>query len=106
MVLLTPYVGNRTARRRGRPLGSRVLTHGRILPATPLGAVVGKELRTWWRDPWRNLEVQSSIWFGPFIAAYGMIAGLPQIAGLAGIAVALMVALSGANLFGQDGTAL
>jgi len=106
MVLLTPYVGNRTARRLGRPLGSRVLTHGRILPATPLGAVVGKELRTWWRDPWRNLEVQSSIWFGLFIAAYGMIAGLPQIAGLAGIAVALMVALSGANLFGQDGTAL
>lgn len=106
VTLLTPYTGNRTARRRGRPLGSRVLTRARVLPATPLGAVVGKELRTWWRDPWRSLEVRSSIWFGVVLAVYGVIAGMPQIAGLAGIAVALMVALSGANLFGQDGTAL
>ncbi len=106
VALLTPYVGNRTARRRGRPLGSRVLTRGRVLPGTPLGAVAGKELRTWWRDPWRSLEVRSSVWFGLFIALYGTIAGAPQVAGLAGVAVALMVALSGANLFGQDGTAL
>ena len=106
VALLTPYVGNRTIRRRGRPWGSRVLTRGRVLPGTPLGAVVGKELRTWWRDPWRSLEVRSSIWFGIFVAIYGVIAGIPQLAGLAGIAVALMVGLSGANLFGQDGTAL
>ena len=106
VALLTPHVGNRTARRRSRPLGSRVLTRGRLLPAGPLGAVVGKEMRTWWRDPWRSLEVRSAIWFGLFLAGYGAIAGLPQIAGLSGIAVALMAALSGANLFGQDGTAL
>ncbi|MGI9062333.1 MAG: hypothetical protein ACR2FQ_00725 [Pseudonocardiaceae bacterium] len=99
--LLTPYVGNRTARRRRRPLGSR-LGGGR----TPLGAVVGKELRAWWRDPWRRLEVRSSIWFGVFLAVYGVVAGIPQLAAAAGVAVALMVALSGANLFGQDGTAL
>ncbi|MHA6627610.1 hypothetical protein ACU61A_19400 [Pseudonocardia sichuanensis] len=106
VALLTPHVGNRTARRRSRPLGSRVLTRGRLLPASPLGAVVGKEVRTWWRDPWRSLEVRSAIWFGLFLAAYGAIAGRPEIAGLAGIAVALMAALSGANLYGQDGTAL
>jgi ABC-2 type transport system permease protein len=104
VALLTPHVGNRTGRRRFRPLGSRLLT--RLLPAGPLGAVVGKELRTWWRDPWRSLEVRSAIWFGLFVAAYGAIAGVPEIAALSGIAVALMVALSGANLFGQDGTAL
>jgi ABC-2 type transport system permease protein len=106
VALLTPHVGNRTARRRSRPLGSRVLRRGRLLPASPLGAVVGKELRTWWRDPWRSLEVRSAIWFGLFLAAYGVLAGRPEIAGLAGIAVALMAALSGANLYGQDGTAL
>ncbi|MEJ3651687.1 hypothetical protein WEH80_01595 [Actinomycetes bacterium KLBMP 9759] len=106
VALLRPYVGNRTARRRRRPLGSRVLTSGRVLPASPLGAVTGKELRTWWRDPWRSLEVRSSIWFGLFLAGFGVIAGRPEIAGFAGVAVALMVALSGANLFGQDGTAL
>jgi ABC-2 type transport system permease protein len=100
--LLTPYVGNRTAGRHRRPLGSAVLGRGR----SPLGAVVGKELRTWWRDPWRSLEVRSSIWFGVFLAAYGAVAGYPELGGVSGVAVALMVALSGANLFGQDGTAL
>ncbi|MFD5244357.1 hypothetical protein ACFWIW_07430 [Amycolatopsis sp. NPDC058340] len=102
IALLTPHLGARTARRRRRPLGSRA----RMLPANPLGAVVGKELRTWWRDPWRSLEVRSAIWFGVFIAIYGAIAGVPELAGLAGAAVALTVALSGANLYGQDGTAL
>ncbi|OLZ61780.1 hypothetical protein [Amycolatopsis keratiniphila] len=106
IALSTPQVGNRTVRRRRRPLGSRVLTRARRLPSSPLGAVVGKELRTWWRDPWRSLEVRSAIWFGVFIAVYGAIAGVPEIAGLAGVAVALTVALSGANLYGQDGTAL
>ncbi|MFK0251465.1 hypothetical protein ACIQUM_42765 [Amycolatopsis azurea] len=106
IALLTPHVGERTARRRRRPLGSRALTRPRLLPASPLGAVTGKELRTWWRDPWRSLEVRSALWFGVFIAVYGAIAGVPEIAGLAGVAVALTVALSGANLYGQDGTAL
>lgn len=106
IALLTPHVGDRTARRRRRPWGSRALSSARLLPASPLGAVVGKELRTWWRDPWRSLEVRSAIWFGVFIAVYTAIAGVPEIAGLAGVAVALTVALSGANLFGQDGTAL
>ncbi|WP_181776999.1 hypothetical protein [Amycolatopsis pittospori] len=106
IALLTPQVGNRTVRRRRRPWGSRVLTRPRLLPASPLGAVTGKELRTWWRDPWRSLEVRSAVWFGVFVAVYGAIAGLPELAGLAGVAVAMTVALSGANLYGQDGTAL
>ncbi|MEU3624622.1 hypothetical protein BS329_37030 [Amycolatopsis coloradensis] len=106
IALLTPHVGDRTVRRRRRPWGSRALTRARLLPTSPLGAVVGKELRTWWRDPWRSLEIRSAMWFGVFIAVYGAIAGLPEIAGLAGVAVALTVALSGANLYGQDGTAL
>lgn len=99
VVLLTPHVGNRTAARGRR--------RGRVSRATtPLGAVTGKELRTWWRDPWRGLEVRSSVWTGLFIAGYTALAGVPEIAGVAGVAVALMVGLSGANLFGQDGTAL
>ncbi|GAA2555624.1 hypothetical protein [Pseudonocardia hydrocarbonoxydans] len=106
VALLTPHVGDRTARRARRPLGSRVLTGSRVLPATPLGAVAGKELRAWWRDPWRSLEVRSAIWFGVFLAVFGVLAGMPRVTALSGVAVALMVALSGANLFGQDGTAL
>jgi len=110
--LLTPFVGNRTALRRRRVLGARalqdlqVLNRPRLLPGTPFGAVLGKELRTWWRDPWRSLEIRSSIWFGLFLAVFSVIGGIEQLAMLSGIGVALMVALSAANLYGQDGTAL
>ncbi|ACQ80938.1 conserved hypothetical protein [Beutenbergia cavernae DSM 12333] len=104
--LLTPYVGNRTSRRRRRPLGSRVMSGRALLPTTPTGAVVGKELRIWWRDPWRSLEVRSSIWFGILIALILSVTGGSPYAPWAGMAIALMVGLSGANLYGQDGTAL
>lgn len=104
VVLLTPYTGNRTARRRRRPIGSR--RPWALLPATPLGAVLGKELRSWWRDPWRGLEVRTSFWFGIFLAAFAALAGFPELAAFAGIGAAVMVALSGGNLYGQDGTAL
>lgn len=104
--LLTPYVGNRTARRRRVPLGSRVLDRPRRLPASPFGAVLGKEIRTWLRDPWRSLEIRSSIWTGVFLAVYVMIAGIPEWAGLGALGVAFLVGLGAANLYGQDGTAL
>ncbi|MET0188892.1 MAG: hypothetical protein ABW212_07850, partial [Pseudonocardia sediminis] len=104
--LLTPHVGARTARRRSRPIGSRALTGTRVLPATPTGAVLGKELRAWWRDPWRSLEVRTAVWFGIFVAVWGAVLGVPEVGAAAGIAVALMAALSGSNLYGQDGTAL
>ncbi|GAA4418974.1 hypothetical protein GCM10023169_09170 [Georgenia halophila] len=104
--LLTPDVDGRASRRRLRPPTVRVAPRRPILPATPLGAVVGKELRTWWRDPWRSLEVRSSIWFGIFMAIFLTIAGAGDWAAWAAVAVCLMVAASGANLYGQDGTAL
>lgn len=117
--LLTPHVGNRTARRTRRPLGSRRIVGGSGerdpllgLPATRLGAVVGKELRTWLRDPWRSLEVRTSIWIAVFLAFFLYIGSLGQVEGLftfapvAALAVAMMVGLGGANLHGQDGTAL
>ncbi len=102
--LLTTHTGNRTARRRHRPVGSR--RPWGVLPATPWGAVTGKELRSWWRDPWRGLEVRTSFWSGIFLAGFAAAAGVPQLAAFAGIGVAVMVALSGANLYRQDGTAL
>ncbi|MGP4019320.1 hypothetical protein [Saccharopolyspora sp. 5N708] len=104
--LLRPFVGNRTSTRRRRPLGSRVFERRGLLPDGAFGAVVGKELRTWLRDPWRSLELRASLWFGIFLAGYAAIGGLPQLSGLGGVAVALICAISAANLYGQDGTAL
>ncbi|GMA32658.1 hypothetical protein GCM10025875_26500 [Litorihabitans aurantiacus] len=120
VALLTPHVGNRTARRRRRPVGSHALAQGARarrdpllgLPATPTGAVAGKELRTWLRDPWRSLEIRTAVWFATFLAAFLYVGTLGDVAGLfpfapwAALAVAFMVGLGGTNLYGQDGTAL
>lgn len=102
IAMLRPQIGNRTRRRRG----SRRTTGRPLLPETRFGAILGKEIRTWWRDPWRSIEIRSGIWFGVFLAAFALIADVPELAALAGVALALMVALSGSNLYGQDGTAL
>ncbi|MBQ1080642.1 hypothetical protein [Nocardiopsis sp. B62] len=105
--LLAPSVAPRGVRRRSRPLGSRVLLGGRsFLPDTPLGAVVGKELRQWWRDPWRGLELRAALWTGLIIGVFGLIGHLPQIAPFAGVMALLVIGMGGANMYGHDGTAL
>lgn len=105
--LLAPSVASRGVRRRSRPLGSRVFGGGRsFLPDTPLGAVVGKELRQWWRDPWRGLELRSSLYAGLFIGLLGLISYLPQIAPFSGVVAVLIMGMASSNLYGHDGTAL
>ncbi|GAB2595642.1 hypothetical protein GCM10027067_03240 [Pseudactinotalea suaedae] len=107
MMLLRTEVDGGTARRRRRPAGSRVLTGRPVLPQSATGAVLGKELRQWWRDPWRSLELRSSIWAGITIGVFALTAPWGRdFAPLAGLVVAFMVALGGCNLYGQDGTAL
>lgn len=107
VMLLRTDVGGASARRRRPPLGSDVLHGDAVLPTTATGAVVGKEVRTWWRDPWRSLELRSGIWTGVFVGVFML--ALPvtrDLAPLAGLVVAFMIALGGCNLYGQDGTAL
>ncbi|MFC7623391.1 hypothetical protein [Microlunatus sp. GCM10028923] len=106
VVLLRPRLDGGTARRIRRPLGSRVLTGRRLLPATELGAVLGKELRQWWRDPWRKLEWRSGIYTGLVIGLFAYLSGSYQLAApLSGLMIAFMICLSGCNLYGQDGSA-
>lgn len=104
--LLRPQLDGGTTRRARRPLGSRVLTGRRLLPATELGAVLGKELRQWWRDPWRKLEWRSGIYTGLVIGLFAYLSGSFQLAApLSGLMIAFMICLSGCNLYGQDGSA-
>lgn len=108
-VLLAPRVSGRGVRRRGRPPGARPLSRpARAVSAdTPLGAVVGKELRQWWRDPWRGLEVRAALWAGLFI---GLMAWSSDtfsfFAPFAGVICAFIMVLATANMYGHDGTAL
>ncbi|MFW6600366.1 hypothetical protein ACQBAU_12895 [Propionibacteriaceae bacterium Y2011] len=105
--LLRPDLGSSsTSGRQRRPAGSRVLTGRPLLPDTALGAVVGKELRQWWRDPWRKLELRSSVYAGLFVGLFAYVSGdYAVVAPLSGLVIAWMVSMGGCNLYGQDGSA-
>lgn len=107
VLLLRTDQGGARARGRRRPLGSDVLTGRPVLPQTATGGVVAKEIRQWWRDPWRSLELRSSIWTGIVVGVFALVAPWArEFAPFAGLVVAGMVALGGCNLYGQDGTAI
>jgi hypothetical protein len=79
----------------------------RLLPASPTGAVVAKELRAWRRDPGRSLLLLLALLISGLnlavpALAFDLPAGLPWV----GLAAALIVAMGAANLYGDDGTAL
>jgi ABC-2 type transport system permease protein len=69
--------------------------------------VIGKELRQWWRDPWRKLEWRSGIYTGLVIGVFASVSGrFELVAPLSGLVIAFMICLSGCNLYGQDGSAV
>jgi hypothetical protein len=89
---------------RGRPAGRAAPR--RWLSAGATAAVLVKELRTWRRDPQRLNSLVVPPTFAVMtclgLAALGARAFLP----FAGALTALMAAVTSANLYGQDGTAL
>ncbi|RCK68755.1 hypothetical protein DT076_14325 [Desertihabitans brevis] len=104
-VLLRPNLDGRSRRRNRRPLGSR--RGRRLLPDTALGAVLGKELRQWWRDPWRALELRSGFYTGVVFGVFSAVSGdFAVVAPLSGLVIALMICLAACNLYGQDGSAV
>lgn len=104
---LRPRLGHRATRARRRPVGSRVLTGRSMLPDSPLGAVIGKELRQWWRDPWRALELRSAVYAGLAIGVLAFLSITYQaLAPLSGLAIAFMLCVGGCNVYGQDGSAV
>lgn len=97
-------------RRLARPAGGgvsrpRAGSRRRALPASPLGAVVGKDLRSWWRDPRRGVEVRSALWAGLFITAAWWVLE-PAVLVFCGVIVAFLGAMSSVNVYAMDGTAL
>jgi ABC-2 type transport system permease protein len=94
IMLLVPR-SQRTTPRRARRRSAGLVAGGGVLPATPTGAVIMKELRQWRRDPWRALESSTAVWTGAVIGVFALLGGYTAPAGaFAGIVVAIMVALS------------
>jgi ABC-2 type transport system permease protein len=105
--LLVPRSAALTTSRRARPRSPRVVAGGGLLPATPLGAVISKELHQWRRDPWRSLEVRSGVWTGIAIGFFALVSGTySAVSAFAGLIIAVMLGLGACNLYGQDGSAV
>jgi ABC-2 type transport system permease protein len=76
-----------------------------LLPAGPLGAVIGKELRLWWRDAQRRALLLSSVLIGLVIPVFS----LAQGGGLgalwsAPLWIVVFAAMQVGNLYGMDGS--
>jgi hypothetical protein len=72
----------------------------------PVGAVTGKELHTWWRDPLRVQAIAVAVPWALGTAALPLCFGSKLVLPWAGPALALTAAVSSVNLVGLDGTAL
>ncbi|CAM4481406.1 hypothetical protein NONI108955_33465 [Nocardia ninae] len=80
---------------------------GRVRQGGPVGAVLVKELRAWWRDSRRRATLLPVLVVGILMPVFpaiqgGSAGGVP----FAGVTAALFAVLAAANLYGYDGTAL
>lgn len=78
----------------------------RLLPSTPLGAVIGKELRTYSRSVLRSVQLMIALLVGvltsAIVALSGSTSGLP----FGGLLFTVIAAACFTNLYGDDGSAL
>ena len=78
-----------------------------LLPDTPTGAVIGKELTMWWRDAQRRTLLLTSILIGLLLPAFSIAQG----GGFGGLSLSALwmvvfAAMQVSNLYGLDGTAV
>jgi ABC-2 type transport system permease protein len=79
----------------------------RLLPATPTGAVVAKELHAWRRDSGRTLLLLMALLISGLNLAVPAVAfSAPALLPFIGLGAALIVSTGAANVYGDDGTAL
>jgi ABC-2 type transport system permease protein len=114
LVLLIVLLLLAWSRSLGTPRRARVTIRGSRRVAAPrrglfagrTGAVLRKELRTWWRDPQRTQSVFVPLAWALGTTALPLTFGEKVLLPWAAPALALMAGASVANLYGQDGTAL
>ncbi len=78
----------------------------RFLPDSPLGGAIGREVRTWFREPRYALELRIAILSGLLIAAVPMLAGWWYLVPWAGCITAIMAGSCACNIYGLEGSAL
>jgi ABC-2 type transport system permease protein len=93
------------------PGGGRTKTHrqgtGRpLLPATPLGAVIGKELRLYSRSVLRSVMLMISFLVGVLVCVIPALSGNTSLLPFAGLLFTVIAASCFVNFYGDDGTSL
>ncbi|WP_145225465.1 hypothetical protein [Rudaeicoccus suwonensis] len=107
VVAIWPVVLTRRLEGTGAALTRRRRSRPRLLPATPVGAVVGKEVRMWVRDPLRLtfLVIAAIVGAGTCVVP-DLTHGTPFLLPFGGILSVVIAGAGGCNLYGSDGLAL
>ncbi|WP_232661458.1 hypothetical protein [Pseudonocardia sp. TRM90224] len=92
---------------RSQAAGSRRGALRTVLPDSPLGAVIGKELLLWWRDTRRKALMFSSLLIGILLPVFytWQNSSLVPLAS-AGIWIVVFASLQCGNVYGMDGSAV
>jgi len=99
-----PRVARGGTARRGT--AAAMPTAWRLLPASPTGAVVGRELYAWRRDSARTLLLLMALLVsGLNLAVPALAFSAPALLPWVGLGAALIVSAGAANVYGEDGTA-
>ncbi|MGI8484902.1 MAG: hypothetical protein ACR2OU_11650 [Thermomicrobiales bacterium] len=93
---------NVTRQRSSRPGMSSGLR--RLLPDTPLGASIGRELRSWSREPRNALELRIAILTGLLIVLIPAALNWTQMVPWVGVIIALLAAACSCNQYGLEGS--
>ena len=92
--------GSRAKAPKARPAGRP------ILPATALGAVIGKELRLYSRSMLRSVQLMIAFLVGTLACVIPSLTGVTLMLPFAGPLFTMIAAACSTNLYGDDGSAL
>ena len=98
---MSPSGGRRRARSR-----RRTGTAKSLLPLTPLGAVIGRELRFYSRSVLRSLMLVISFLVGVLVGVIGALSGKTDGLPFSGLLFTVIAAACFTNCYGDDGTSL
>ena len=85
---------------------ARRAPHRRLLPSTPVGAVIGKELRMYSRSMLRSVSLMIAFLVGVPACVIPSLSGVNLMLPFAGPLFTAIAAATSTNLYGDDGTAL
>ena len=86
--------------------GSARRKRRRVLSGGAAGAILGKELRSWWRDPARFTALTTPVVWGLLTAVLPLTFGVVDLLPWAGTMMVVMAVSLAANLYSFDGTGI